>query len=547
MSSSTPPIEAQRFGRSQTPESPRPLHAPQPSSIPVLNNQMDPVFNDTATYNIPSNNPFSPSSEHHRTFPDSSAEDHDPVQSFFRGAEAESSLSRELTKVDQSDTTTQATTTHPTEPSSLSLPADHTNLFSPSAASELPGSIPAQSLQPDAAFAPVVNEEEPTQFVDVQAVPSSSSTQHQSLKPPAQPEATNEGAVDYQSLLDNIVQSTSTAPAGDSLTATITEPPDVGQIASSLPSNPGLPPKPPPQITNSGDKLSQVNHPIPALDPVNLQQAQQDAYPAPGVIVTQSSEGGMHANGVASSSMLYHTPADNSYPTPIDTIMANTQQLSDQASAPGDRPWTPNTQKVYDNFLEAERGYVTEGIWDKFPNGSRLFVGNLASEKVTKRDLFHIFHRHGRLAQISIKQAYGFVQFLESTSCHAALQAEQGSEIRGRKIHLEVSKPQKNTRGAGAAAAGAATNKSTVRRRSRSPERGRSSLDRHPGRPSFSEHQNDPGRRRDGFRSPRSVSPRNYRSRDDYRSAQSPRGHPFQDSRPRSPAFPAFPPPFPTT
>lgn len=47
----SPPDEAIHFrGKSLTPESPRPLHIPEPSNIPVLENQMDPVFNDTSTY-----------------------------------------------------------------------------------------------------------------------------------------------------------------------------------------------------------------------------------------------------------------------------------------------------------------------------------------------------------------------------------------------------------------------------------------------------------------------------------------------------------------
>ncbi|EFE41945.1 RNA-binding protein (Nab3), putative [Trichophyton verrucosum HKI 0517] len=106
-----------------------------------------------------------------------------------------------------------------------------------------------------------------------------------------------------------------------------------------------------------------------------------------------------------------------------------------------DTPWGPDIQKKYDDFLRDERIYVTEAHWDRFPAGSRLFIGNLPTERVTKRDLFHIFHMHGKLAQISIKQAYGFIQFLEPDSCRKALQAQQGSTIRGRKIqnrHLEV-------------------------------------------------------------------------------------------------------------
>jgi nuclear polyadenylated RNA-binding protein 3 len=99
-----------------------------------------------------------------------------------------------------------------------------------------------------------------------------------------------------------------------------------------------------------------------------------------------------------------------------------------------DQPWTPETQHRYDNFLTEERKYVTEGNWEQFPYGSRLFVGNLSSERVTKRDIFHVFHKYGDLAQISIKQAYGFVQFLESNGCSKAINAEQGKTIRGKKI-----------------------------------------------------------------------------------------------------------------
>jgi hypothetical protein len=88
----SPPQEAQRFGRSQTPESPRPVHIPEPANIPVLRNQMDPVFNDTATYNIPNvDQPF-PDPAHHATDPQS--DEQDAVQNFFRGAEAESSITQ---------------------------------------------------------------------------------------------------------------------------------------------------------------------------------------------------------------------------------------------------------------------------------------------------------------------------------------------------------------------------------------------------------------------------------------------------------------------
>ena len=60
--------------------------------------------------------------------------------------------------------------------------------------------------------------------------------------------------------------------------------------------------------------------------------------------------------------------------------------------------------------------------------------GNLPTEKVTKRDIFHRFYQHGTLAQISIKQAYGFVQFMDAESCRKAIDKEQGQMVRGRKM-----------------------------------------------------------------------------------------------------------------
>ena len=63
-----------------------------------------------------------------------------------------------------------------------------------------------------------------------------------------------------------------------------------------------------------------------------------------------------------------------------------------------------------------------------------MLTGNLPTEKVTKRDLFYIFHKYGKLAQVSIKQAYGFIQFHDSAACYRALDLEQGQEVRGRKM-----------------------------------------------------------------------------------------------------------------
>src|SRR5436305_1804730 len=153
-----PPLEAHRYARSQTPESPRPLHIPEPSNIPVLENQMDPVFNDTTTYDIrPNSQPLTGISE--------------KLQDFEASAPTQSTGS----------------------------------LFD---------TLGQHGLA-----------------------------------------ARNEDAVEsnYQTLLDNLSQSTSTAPAAESLAAPTTAEPIEANAQSHveaekpLPTAAGLPPRPPPQ------------------------------------------------------------------------------------------------------------------------------------------------------------------------------------------------------------------------------------------------------------------------------------------------------------
>ena len=61
-------------------------------------------------------------------------------------------------------------------------------------------------------------------------------------------------------------------------------------------------------------------------------------------------------------------------------------------------------------------------------------TGNLFTEKVSKRHLFDVFSRYGRLAQISMKNAYGFVQFVDPGCSNRAMLAEEGVELGTRKI-----------------------------------------------------------------------------------------------------------------
>ena len=51
--------------------------------------------------------------------------------------------------------------------------------------------------------------------------------------------------------------------------------------------------------------------------------------------------------------------------------------------------------------------------------------------------IYDVFAKYGRLAQISMKNAYGFVQFVDPGCSSRALEAEEGTELGGRKIRMK--------------------------------------------------------------------------------------------------------------
>ncbi|KAK1968384.1 RNA recognition domain-containing protein [Colletotrichum sublineola] len=208
---------------------------------------------------------------------------------------------------------------------------------------------------------------------------------------------------------------------------------------------------------------------------------------------------------------------------------------------------TTDRQKLWDTFINDERRYMADAKWDRFPDGSRIFIGNLSSERVSKRDVFDIFHKYGRLAQISLKSAYGFVQYHNLEDAQAAMDNLQGIEIKGRKIHLEISRAQKKKDG---------------NERNRSPERGGRG-----GRQAGRQERQDGGnshhdnrRNRDDYRPGRTSPPRrngghsredSHGGRDRYQHdahdrsrgrSRSPHGYGRQKDgyRRRSPSPPAF-------
>ncbi|EOD52931.1 hypothetical protein GTA08_BOTSDO11202 [Neofusicoccum parvum] len=413
MTTRSPPVEPEEFrGQTLTPVSPKPIHYPAPANIPVLEKQMDPVFNDTATHYPPDDAQQDKQSTHSSA--DSLYADQPPADAPAQPPQQQDDeYARSLAFEDGEGADNQDTSKIQNFANSSSVPAD----------------APSDAAQPPYASQPYA------------------------------PPNGNDGGVDFQALLDNLANASAPADQNAQAQANPSQVPQPQVQSSALPGNPNLPPRPPPQEKPAthpnytpGDDIRSY-HPHSQKNPAASYRAQPGLPPlmtqgqAPGTAGAGLPQAQYQQTPVSAMSQRTASPATPSYRQRDSLDRRPDRDPVDDS----DVPWGPDVQKLYDEFLQDERVYVTEGQWDKFPPNSRLFIGgfsrpavvdgagpdragNLPTEKVTKRDLFHIFHRHGKLAQISIKQAYGFVQFLDAGACLRALQSEQGQVVRGRKM-----------------------------------------------------------------------------------------------------------------
>ncbi|KAF2835914.1 hypothetical protein M501DRAFT_1007738 [Patellaria atrata CBS 101060] len=494
----SPPEEAPEFrGKTLTPVSPKPVHFPSPSNIPILQQQMDPQYETSMQMNA-SRTAYQPYPQNEYQPPPSN------ITYSNQGSDNRGSIS------------------HASNDGNRSSNYAHSVAFGNGGHNQDNNSF-QNFVAPNMSVGDTPN--------DAYANPSQM-TQNPNANGPMGSLNNSYTGMDIQALLDNLNSSNPpAAPPSADPSVQSAAPTNLTSSSSALPGNPSLPPRPPPQEKPAthpnyapGDDIRQY-HPHSQKNPGASYRA-QGALPALNTNAT-----GVGMNPV-SATYQQPTPKSASHKqSPSSGIYRQREPIDRRGEREppdeDDVPWGPDVQREYDEFLRDERVYVTEGQWDKFPPNSRLFIGNLPTEKVTKRDLFHVFHKHGKLAQISLKQAYGFVQFLEADACYEALQEEQGMMVRGRKMHLEISKPQKNARNADGNARGGA------RRRSRSPDytrggtgsqQGPRAVDRYTSDanmrgPNASPRSRDFRRGRDDYRPGRSPSPRGYgrnRSRDRY-------------------------------
>ncbi|OAL46241.1 hypothetical protein IQ07DRAFT_518362 [Pyrenochaeta sp. DS3sAY3a] len=484
--SPSPPQEAAHIRHQQlTPESPRPQNVPSPSNIPILVEQMDLNFHDapnshdsaaTASqyppqYPSQSQTPAALASTPYYTDQPSAANFQSLAAQGAGGGEAAAGFAQLSTFGASMGTQAQDT-------------------------SAIQNYIAQQHQQSRAASASDASRPAGQEYTYPNDTAYAQQAPSQSAQAAFYQNNALAGAtIDVQALLDSLTPVGNNAPPGQYAASQLPAQSQPSASASSLPNAASnLPPRPPAQ-----DKLATHPNYNPNDDIRSFHPHSQKAPAA------QQRGGSGQVPALTLPTQAHPGASQPGAQSPVTPGQGQRQPSHGEMADDEDSRWPPEINRKYEDFLDQERKFVTEGQWDQFPLGSRLFIGNLPTEKVTKRDIFHRFYRHGKLAQISIKQAYGFVQFLDSDSCRRALDAEQGQAVRGRKMHLEISKPQRNTKNKNE------PQNNGARRRSRSPDYTRGGTGPAPRENRFAGSPLSP-RDRD----------RRFRDRDDYRPMRSP-------------------------
>lgn len=170
--------------------------------------------------------------------------------------------------------------------------------------------------------------------------------------------------IDIQALVDTI---TARATASDANQATSPAKPDDSQTgaksqhlqAQAPAQTSSLPPRPP---------VSQQ----PTSASLHAEEAKRfpHATNVPGTFPVPPSTG-----------MSYSYGTDVNYPPPptMNSTANPAMPITPYSNAPGVtnniHPSEPQQQQTYEIFLQEERKYVSEAKWDRFPEGSRLFIG----------------------------------------------------------------------------------------------------------------------------------------------------------------------------
>lgn len=434
---SASPTEATHFrGKTLTPESPVPVHIPEPQNIPVLMNQNDLQFNNMSTHMEqqypPQNSAMAEDEGFQRHLTEFLAQETVPLDTnsskaddntqFIDGRTDENGghqFHHDNALAYEGDTTQErqdlaGSNTHLTTDDQPSVPSDYDN---PSTlANDPPTSFtPSQSQIPSTNTDHVVTtsvdhpQEPPVSQgpgADVPQAQKDSETQSQ-----ASSSGLDGDFVNYQSLLDNLSPSTSVAPIPENATSTTvaaplgtSSPSSVQTPIATLPVPVGLPPRPPPQEKpaihpnySPGEDIRSYHNP-PAAQNSNA----STSYNAQSSNTQRPPQGYVHNKGIAPNGMpppplatfqqpitkhnqTQSSPQEQQYRQRDQYGRSQGDTLTTPTEGEGGQPRSPDIERLYEEFLRDEAIYVAEGTWDRFPQGSRLFVGSFYTITLNKQ------------------------------------------------------------------------------------------------------------------------------------------------------------------
>jgi len=109
-------------------------------------------------------------------------------------------------------------------------------------------------------------------------------------------------------------------------------------------------------------------------------------------------------------------------------------ELSEIPSGSGHEPPPPPPATI---DRRGDRMNQDRGGRQRHPPNSRVFIGNLASENLTKQEVVDVFEKYGRLVEEPVmRRSFGFVQYSSQAPAAEAIRCEQGKILGGRRIDL---------------------------------------------------------------------------------------------------------------
>jgi hypothetical protein len=347
---SSPPQQAEHIRhQSLTPESPRPQNVPSPANIPILVEHMDASYGDVSH----SNNDSAASASHYPQPAHSSSANANTSMPYFADHSSTANfpnIGSQRGGHDAPGAFSQSTGfggSMGTQPHDTSSMQNFTSQHQSRAASA--SDAPQTSGQGLHSAYPYSHD---NAYAAQQAPAQSAQGAHY------QTTAHTGSNVDVQALLDSLTPAAHNAPTTQYAPAQMSsQSPQTQHHASSLPSATSLPARPPTQDKPATHPNYNPTDDIRSYHPQHQQppNAQQRGNDSHQLLSVQSQDFS------AAPSQTQQQPGDRSE-TPDDE----------------DQRWPPEVNRRYEEFLDQERKFVTEGQWDQFPMGSRLFIGEIA-------------------------------------------------------------------------------------------------------------------------------------------------------------------------